>query len=110
MANKLNKTGIVSLSTIKPWHVSQSIDAFAGLNDYDIIISGSLTVTGSVYINSLTTASNVNVVTINPITGQLFSTSSNSFNSITNVTTSINNNFIKFINIIIVIIITPKGC
>ena len=96
MANKLNKTGIVSLSTIKPWHVSQSVDAFTGLNDYDITLSGSLTVTGSVYINSLTTASNVNVVTINPITGQLFSTSSNSFNSVTNVTTSINNNISNY--------------
>jgi hypothetical protein len=96
MANKLNKTGIVSLSTIKPWHVSQSVDAFTGLNDYDITLSGSLTVTGSVYINFLTTASNVNVVTINPITGQLFSTSSNSFNSVTNITTSINNNISNY--------------
>ena len=77
MANTLSKTGIVSLATIRPWHVSQSVDAFTGLNDYDITISGSLTVTGSVYINSLITSSNVDVVTIDPITGQLFSTSSN---------------------------------
>jgi hypothetical protein len=88
MANILSKTGIVSLATIRPWHVSQSVDAFTGLNDYDITISGSLTVTGSVYINSLITSSNVDVVTIDPITGQLFSTSSNSFNSITNITNS----------------------
>jgi hypothetical protein len=88
MANILSKTGIVSLATIRPWHVSQSVDAFTGLNNYDITISGSLTVTGSVYINSLITSSNVDVVTIDPITGQLFSTSSNSFNSITNITNS----------------------
>jgi len=92
MANILSKTGIVSLATIRPWHVSQSVDAFAGLNDYDITISGSLTITGSVYINSLITASNVDVVTIDPLTGQLFSTASNSFNSITNITNSITNN------------------
>lgn len=98
MANKLSKTGIVSLATIRPWHVSQSVDAFTGLNDYDITISGSLTVTGSVYINSLITSSNVDVVTINPLTGQLFSTSSNSFNSITNITSSTNNYYTSSVN------------
>jgi hypothetical protein len=98
MANKLSKTGIVSLATIRPWHVSQSVDAFTGLNDYDITISGSLTVTGSVYINSLITSSNVDVVTIDPITGQLFSTSSNSFNSITNITSSTNNYYTSSVN------------
>ena len=103
MAKLLSKTGIVSLSTIKPWHVSQSVDALTGTEAYDISISGSLTVTGStylsssltvtgsVYINSLITYSNADVVTIDPVTGQLFLTSSNSFNSITNITNSISN-------------------
>ena len=33
---------------INAWHVSQSVDALTGEEDYDITISGSLTVTGSV--------------------------------------------------------------
>jgi len=110
MAKSLSKTGIVSLSTIRPWHVSQSVDAFTGIDNYDIVISGSLTttgsafltgslvITGSVYINSLITYSNADVVTIDPITGQLFSTSSNSFNSTTNITNSISNYYTSSIS------------
>lgn len=33
--------------TINSWHVSQSVDAFTGAEEYDITISGSLTVQGS---------------------------------------------------------------
>jgi len=32
--------------TVQSWHVSQSVDAFTGTSDYDITISGSLTVVG----------------------------------------------------------------
>jgi hypothetical protein len=32
--------------TVESWHVSQSVDAFTGASDYDITISGSLTVIG----------------------------------------------------------------
>jgi hypothetical protein len=32
--------------TVESWHVSQSVDAFTGADDYDITISGSLTVIG----------------------------------------------------------------
>jgi hypothetical protein len=32
--------------TVQSWHVSQSVDAFTGADDYDITISGSLTVIG----------------------------------------------------------------
>lgn len=35
--------------TIEAWHVSQSVDAFTAAKDYDIRISGSLTVTGSLF-------------------------------------------------------------
>jgi len=38
------KTGFV----IQPWHISQSVDAFTGVEEYDITISGSLTTTGSI--------------------------------------------------------------
>ena len=43
MANTLSKTGITDGSTIQPAHVTQSIDAFAGTEAYDISLSGSLT-------------------------------------------------------------------
>ena len=39
--------------TINAWHVSQSVDAFTGTEDYDITISGSLTTTGSIKANGL---------------------------------------------------------
>jgi hypothetical protein len=79
MANKLSKTGIVSLATIKPWHVSQSIDAFTGLNDYDITLSGSLVVTGSVAINGLTNTIQNSVLTYDTNTGLLYYTASSTF-------------------------------
>jgi len=47
MAKILDKSTIVSLGIVRPWHVSQSVDAFTGIEAYDISISGSLTVTGS---------------------------------------------------------------
>ena len=36
--------------TINAWHVSQSVDALTGADDYDITISGSLTITGSIFL------------------------------------------------------------
>jgi hypothetical protein len=52
MANILSKTGITTNSTIRTWHVTQSIDAFTKVGAYDITISGSLKVTGSLLPNS----------------------------------------------------------
>ena len=46
MAKILSKSTIVSLGIIRPWHVTQSIDAFAGTDAYDITLSGSMTMTG----------------------------------------------------------------
>lgn len=48
MAKTLDKSTIVSLGVVKPGHVSQSVDAFTGIDAYDITISGSLNVTGSI--------------------------------------------------------------
>ena len=47
MAKRLDKSDIVSLNTIRPYHVSQSVDAFTGEVAYDINVSGSFQVTGS---------------------------------------------------------------
>ena len=59
--------------TINSWHVSQSVDAFTGANDYDITVSGSLGVTGSFGVKSLPEVSNPsiqnNVIVIDPISG-----------------------------------------
>jgi hypothetical protein len=48
MALTLNKTGITTGNTVEAYHVTQSIDAFTGNVAYDISLSGSFTVTGSV--------------------------------------------------------------
>ena len=48
MAKTLSKTGITTTSTIEAWHVTQSIDAFSGTDAYDITLSGSLNVEGSI--------------------------------------------------------------
>ena len=46
MANILSKSGITTGNTVETWHVTQSIDAFTGLEAYDITLSGSLNVVG----------------------------------------------------------------
>jgi hypothetical protein len=52
MAKILSKLGISSGSIVQPGHVTQSIDAFTGVEAYDITLSGSLTITGSVSLNT----------------------------------------------------------
>lgn len=56
MAKELSKTGITTGNTVDAHHVTQSIDAFAGTDAYDITLSGSLTITGSVNITGSVTA------------------------------------------------------
>ena len=48
MALTLSKTGISNGETIQTFHVTQSVDALTGTAAYDIKISGSLNLTGSV--------------------------------------------------------------
>ena len=48
MALILNKTGITTGNTVEAYHVTQSVDAFTGIVAYDISLSGSFTVTGSI--------------------------------------------------------------
>jgi hypothetical protein len=67
MANVLQKIftpsvdEIVQNFTIQSWHVSQSVDALTGAEAYDITISGSLVVTGSVAINGGTDSTNIGI-------------------------------------------------
>lgn len=48
MAKTLSKTGITTGNTVEPGHVTQSIDAFAGTEAYNISLSGSFNMTGSI--------------------------------------------------------------
>ena len=48
MAKQLSKSGITTGDAIEPWHVSQSIDALSGEEAYNLKISGSLQLTGSI--------------------------------------------------------------
>jgi len=52
MANTLSTTGISSNSVIKPEHISQSIDAFTGVEAYDITLSGSLSINGPLNLDT----------------------------------------------------------
>jgi hypothetical protein len=61
MANTLNKTGIENGGIVEAYHITQSIDAFTGLIAYDISLSGSFNMTGSIngepgVINQLTSS------------------------------------------------------
>jgi hypothetical protein len=61
MANTLNKTGIENGGIVEAYHITQSIDAFTGLTAYDISLSGSFNMTGSIngepgVINQLTSS------------------------------------------------------
>lgn len=43
MANSFSKAGITTGNTVEAWHVTQSIDAFSGLEAYEVLLSGSFT-------------------------------------------------------------------
>jgi hypothetical protein len=100
MANTLKKIFVPGLDqvaqtyTIESWHVSQSIDAFTGAEAYDITLSGSLVLTGSLAINGLTNPALTDVLTIDTATGQIYYTSSTAIAPINNYfTSSITNNY-----------------
>lgn len=83
MALTLSKTGITTGQTIQVSHVTQSIDALTGIVAYDIKISGSLNLTGSVasfngFVGNLTGTSSwaTNAVSANTSSWALNSISS----------------------------------
>jgi len=57
MAKKLSKAGISTNETIQAWHVTQSVDALTGDVGYDVSISGSLGLTGSLAVTGIGGAS-----------------------------------------------------
>jgi hypothetical protein len=68
MANTFSKIGITTGQTVEPGHVTQSVDAFTGIEEYDIFLSGSFNMTGSIngepgIINQLTASYAMNAET-----------------------------------------------
>ena len=55
----LSKTGIATGQTIEALQVSQSVDAFTGIQDYQIKTSGSLLVTGSFQVSQSFTSGSI---------------------------------------------------
>ena len=51
MANILSKNNILTGEQVEAWNITQSIDAFTGEVEYDITLSGSFTLTGSLYVD-----------------------------------------------------------
>ena len=51
MANTLSKSGIVLGHEVDAWHVTQSVDAFTKVSAYNITVSGSFTLTGSLKVS-----------------------------------------------------------
>ena len=68
----LSKTGITTGQTVEPGHITQSIDAFSGIEEYDIFLSGSFNMTGSI---------NGEPGIVNPLTASFAISSSNSISS-----------------------------
>lgn len=60
MAKTLTKNNINTGDTIFPGHVTQLVDAFTGIEEYDISISGSLNITGSTNVNGGITSTTLN--------------------------------------------------
>jgi acid stress-induced BolA-like protein IbaG/YrbA len=89
--------------TINAWHVSQSVDALTGTEDYDITISGSLTVTGSILHAGIQDANGVasSVLVRDDSTGEYYITGSYGVGGSSNTgslltTASVSNNDITF--------------
>lgn len=59
MANTLSKTGIIDNSTVRTWHVTQSIDAFTKVQAYDITVSGSFEIIGPSNLTLPITGTNI---------------------------------------------------
>ena len=84
MAKKFTNTGsinnIATGKTIQSGHVTQSVMAFTGEEEYDVTISGSLAITGSIFNVQMdpspSPTSAYKTVVVNPTTGQFLTTGS----------------------------------
>ena len=86
MAKTLSSASITDGSTVEAWHVTQSIDAFNGVEAYDITISGSLTLSGNTVLTGTASYASTASYAANAggaDTGSLLTTASASDNTIT---------------------------
>ena len=81
MAKTLSKSGIVTGADILAGHVTQSVDALTGIEAYDITISGSTTISGSLLLDGTTDTGQAFVLTYNTSSGQVHYTASNAIGS-----------------------------
>ena len=94
----LLKTGITTGESVEAWHITQSIDAFSGLDAYDITLSGSLTLQNGTQQNGGVAITDANGL-INFIPSSSFNTGSftGSFtgngSGLTGITASVGPNF-----------------
>lgn len=95
MALTLTKSNILTGNVVQASDVSQSIDAFTGTAAYNITLSGSLVVTGSVGINGLSQQAYNRVLVIDSSTGNVAYTASGALSGSGGVT--INNNTDNYI-------------
>lgn len=75
MAKELSKSGISTGQDILAGHVTQSVDALTGTEAYDITVSGSLTITGSTFIQPTNVDTGTNVLTVDS-SGKVYKTGS----------------------------------
>jgi len=81
MANTLTQIGIETGNIVEAYHISQSIDAFTGIEAYDISLSGSFNMTGPI---------NGEPGLVNPLTASYAITSSTSLTSLSTQRSIIN--------------------
>jgi len=75
MAKTLSKSGIATGQDILAKHVTQSIDALTGIDDYDITISGSIVISGSTFLSPTNSSIGTSILTTNT-SGKVFKTGS----------------------------------
>jgi hypothetical protein len=98
MASTLSKTGITTGESVESWHVTQSIDAFSGLEAYDITLSGSLTLQNGTEVDGgIATVDNTGLITFIPSsslsTGSFTGSFTGNGSGLTGVTASVGPNF-----------------
>jgi hypothetical protein len=82
MAQTLSTSGIVTGQDVQAWHVTQSIDAFTGVSDFDITVSGSFTLTGSLKVSGSVlgrTSESASIAITSSFTNQVSIANSSSF-------------------------------
>jgi len=82
MAQTLSTSGITNGQDVQAWHVTQSIDAFTKVSSFDITVSGSFTLTGSLKVSGSVlgrTSESASIAITSSFTNQVNVANSSSF-------------------------------